>query len=147
MAPLQLCDTQITAGPEYADAQTIDGRWLLLRTPTGSYDLAALLARLPVNQKPEAVVYLLEPGWHDAPRNFRCFGGTKILLLADNLRRESELSGVFRYVAEEPFDRVMFLKEASQLKRFLAGVAPVLPSSLQDAGWPPETPSAQARAS
>ncbi len=146
MAPLQLADSQITAGPEFADAQTIDGRWLLLRTPVGSYDLAGLLDRIPAGQKPEAIVFLLEAGWRDAPRNFRCFGGTKILLLADSVGHESDLSRVFRFVAQEPFDRVMFLKEAAQLKRFLAGVAPALPSSLQD-GWSPETPSAQARAS
>jgi hypothetical protein len=145
-APLQLCDTQITAGPEYADAQTIDGRWLLMRTPVGSYDLAALLARIPADQKPEAVVYLLETGWNEAPRNFRCFGGTKILLLPDNLRDESALAGLFRYVAKEPFDRVMFLKEQSQLQRFLAGAAPALPSSLPDVCRPPETPPAQAQA-
>ena len=146
-APLQLCDSQITAGPEYADAQTIDGRWLLMRTPVGSYDLAALLARIPADQKPEAIVFLLESGWHEAPRNFRSFGGTKILLLADSVGHESDLSRVFRFVAQEPFDRVMFLKEAASLKRFLAGVSPALPTSLQDACWPPETPPAQARAS
>jgi hypothetical protein len=147
MASLQLADPQITAGPEFADAQTIDGRWLLLRTPAGSYDLAGLLDRIPANQQPEAIVFLIDDGWGDAPRNFRSFGGTKILLLADSVGHESDLSRVFRYVAQEPFDRVMFLKEAAQLKRFLAGAAPSFPSSLQDAGWPPETPSAQARAS
>lgn len=145
-APLQLCDTQITAGPEYADAQTIDGRWLLLRTPAGSYDLATLLARIPADQKPEAIVYLLDGGWSEAPRNFRCFSGTKILLLPDTLRDESALAGVFRFVAKEPFDRVMFLKEQSQLKRFLAGAAPVLPSSMPHVCWPPEIPPAQAQA-
>lgn len=146
-APLHLCHTQITASPDYADAQTIDGRWLLMRTPADSYDLAAALARIPADQKPEAIVYLFETDWNKAPRNFRCFSGTKILLLPDKLRDESALAGVFRYVAKEPFDRVMFLKEAESLKRFLAGVSAVLPSSLQDACWPPETPPAQARAS
>jgi hypothetical protein len=146
-APLQLCDTQITAGPEYADAQTIDGRWLLLRTPPGSYDLAGLLARIPAAQQPEAIVFLIEGDWRDAPRNFRCFGGTKILLLADRVGHQSDLSGVFRFVAQEPFDRVMFLKEAAQLKRFLAGAAPTFSASLQEACWPPETPSAEERAS
>lgn len=146
-APLQLCATQITAGPDYADAQTIDGRWLLMRTPAGNYNLAGLLARIPATQQPEAIVLLLEGEWRDTPRNFRCFGGTKILLLADSVGHQSDLSAIFRFVAQEPFDRVMFLKEATQLKRFLAGAAPIFSSSLHDACWASESPPARERAS
>lgn len=146
IAPLRLVNEQITVGPSCIDAQASDGRWLSLHTAAASYDLADVLARIPAGQIPEAVVCFMEDGWTGVPRNLRCFAGTKMLLLADNLKKEPDLSGVFRYVGQESFDRVMFQNEQAQLQRFLAGVAPGIPFSLHDAGWPSETPSAQARA-
>lgn len=146
LAPLRLAAEQITGGPGFADARSIDDRWLLMRTPRGNYDLAEVLARIPAHQYPEAIVYFLESGWSDAPRNLRCFAGTKILLLADDLKREPDLSDVFRYVGCESFDRVMFRKDLAQLKRFLAGVAPGFFASLHSTDWPNENLSPQVRA-
>jgi hypothetical protein len=146
MAPPQLADEQIVAGPICADVRAPDGRWLTLRTAAGSYDLAGVLAKIPADQSPEAIVCFLDAGWKDAPRNLRCFGGTKVLLLANNLKKGADLSGLFHYVGREFFDRVMFLKDQAQLQRFLAGVVPGLLASLEDTSWPCETSPAQARA-
>ena len=60
-APPRLADEQIIAGPDWPDAQTLDGKWISLRTPAGEYDLAALLAKIPAGQKPDVIVSLVDP--------------------------------------------------------------------------------------
>lgn len=119
LAPLQLSDEQITAGPDWPDAQTLDGRWLSLRTPVGDYNLAELLAKIPAEQRPDAIVSLVDARWRNAPRNFRSFTGLKFLLLADGAGVEPPMADIFRYVGREIFDRVMFLKDTVQLQRLL----------------------------
>src|SRR5688572_19010132 len=83
VAPLQLTAEQIVAGPDWPDAQTRDGQWLSLRTPAGSYDLAAVLSKIPADQWPDLVVSLADATGRSQPRNLSCFSGTKILLLPD----------------------------------------------------------------
>lgn len=119
LAPLQLSDEQITAGPDWPDAQTLDGRWLSLRTPVGDYNLAELLAKIPAEQRPDAIVSLVDARWRNAPRNFRSFTGLKFLLLADGAGVEPPMADIFRYVGREVFDRVMFRKDTVQLQRLL----------------------------
>jgi hypothetical protein len=145
---LQLMDEQIVAGPDWPDAQTLDGHWLSLRTPVGEYDLADLLAKIPAYQRPDAVVCLVDAGWRCKPRNLQAFRGPKFLVLSDQAGKEPAMGDLFAYVARENFDRVMFRRDQEQLERLLAHSLAPFPTSLPAAaGWFTSTPSASARAS
>ncbi|MDQ5977542.1 MAG: hypothetical protein QG602_514 [Verrucomicrobiota bacterium] len=142
---LQLSDEQITAGPEWPDAQMVDGRWLSMRTESGETDLEQLLSRIPAAQTPDAVVCVADAGWSVRPVNLRAFKGTKVLLLADRPGDKPEMSEVFRYVGGEVFDRVMFMRDQAQLARLLGGAAPGIAANLVETVWPSENPTAHAR--
>lgn len=118
MAPPQLADEQIVAGPDWPDARTSDGKWTSLRTPVGEYDVATVLARLPVDQTPDAIVSLVDASWRNLPRNLACFPGPKALLVADTHHLTSPLIGMFKYAAGEPFDRIVFLYDRHHLAFF-----------------------------
>lgn len=145
-ASLQLFAEQIVAGPDWPDAQSLDGHWLSLRTPAGEYELADLLAKIPDYQRPDALVCLVDAAWRNMPRNIRCFRGAKILVLSDRAGEEPAMADLFRYVGRESFDRVMFLKDQSQFVRIFTGATSGLPASLHETNWPTETPTAPARA-
>jgi hypothetical protein len=118
MAPPQLGDEQIVAGPDWTDAQTPEGKWLSLRTPVGEYDLSAILARIPLDQQPDAVVSLVDASWRNQPRNLASFRGPKALLVADTHHLTSPLIGMFKYAATEPYDRIVFLYDRHHLAFF-----------------------------
>ncbi len=144
--PLQLSDEQITAGPEWADAQTIDGRWISMRTEFGETDLTQLLAKIPAAQSPDALVCVADADWSVRPANLRAFKGTRVLLLADRPGEKPTMSEVFRYVGRETFDRVMFMRDQAQLTRLLSGPAPGVANTLIESVWPSNHPTAHARA-
>ncbi len=56
----QVADEQIIAGPDWPDAQDIEGRWLSLRAPTGIEDLDLVLSKIPDTQWPDRIIYLRE---------------------------------------------------------------------------------------
>jgi hypothetical protein len=118
MAPPQLGDEQIVAGPDWTDAQTPEGKWLSLRTPVGEYDLNTILARIPLEQQPDAVVSLVDASWRNQPRNLGCFRGPKALLVADTHHLASPLIGMFKYAATESYDRIVFLYDRHHLAFF-----------------------------
>lgn len=118
MAPPVLAEEQINAGPDWPDDVAPDGRWRSLRTPAGAYDLAALLAKLPPEQQPDAVVALVDASWRNQPRNLASFRGPKALLVADTHHLNSPLTGMFRYTAAEAYDRIIFLSDRHHLAFF-----------------------------
>jgi glycosyltransferase involved in cell wall biosynthesis len=118
MAPPRLAEEQIVAGPDWPDAQTPEGKWLSLRTPVGGYDLAVILARIPAEQRPDAVVSLVDASWRNQPRNTAAFRGPKALLIADTHHLASPLIGMFQYAATERYDRVVFLYDRHHLAFF-----------------------------
>lgn len=54
----QMADQQIIAGPDWPDAQDMEGRWLSLRAPTGIDDLDLVLSKIPDEQWPDQIIYL-----------------------------------------------------------------------------------------
>jgi len=118
MAPPRLADEQIVAGPDWPDAQTQDGKWISLRTPVGAYDLSVILARIPADQRPDAVVSLVDASWRNQPCNIASFRGPKALLVADTHHLASPLIGMFQYAATERYDRVVFLYDRHHLGFF-----------------------------
>lgn len=121
--PPQLGATQIVAGPDWPDAQTVDGQWLSLRTPVGEYDLAALLSKIPVDQKPHAIVCLIDASWRNRPQNLGSFEGEKTLMVMDSDHLVFPLEEMFRYISQERFERVVFLQDQNRLGQYLAELA------------------------
>jgi glycosyltransferase involved in cell wall biosynthesis len=118
MAPPRLGETQIIAGPDWPDAQTVDGEWVTLRTPVGEYDIATLLSKIPASQRPDAIVSLVDSSWRNLPRNLAVFHGPKALLVADTHHLTSPLIGMFKYAATEAYDRIVFLYDRHHLGFF-----------------------------
>ena len=118
MAPPQLGDTQIVAGPDWPDAQSPKGDWISIKTPVGDYNIAKLLDSLPADQQPDAVVSLVDASWRNTPRNLTAFRGPKALLVADTHHLSSPLIGMLKYAATEPYDRIIFLYDRHHLSFF-----------------------------
>lgn len=130
MAPPQLADEQIVAGPDWPDQLDARGRWVSLRTATGGYDVGELLARLPQNQFPDAIACLVDASWRNQPRNLRAFKGPKALLIADTHHLNSPLLGMLNYAAHEPFDRLVLLYDRHHADIFLS-------AGLKNLAWIP----------
>jgi tetratricopeptide (TPR) repeat protein len=107
MLPPQLGDEQVNCGPDWTDESGPDGRARSLATPVGSYDLAAVAAKLPPGQKPDVVVCLIDSSRRSMPRNLAAFRCPRVLLVADTHHLSAPLIGTLRYVAGEPFDRIV----------------------------------------
>lgn len=118
MAPPQLGDTQIVAGPDWPDAQSPQGNWISIKAPVGDYDIITLLNKLPAEQQPDAVVSLVDASWRNTPRNLAAFNGPKALLIADTHHLSSPLIGMLKYAASEPYDRIVFLYDRHHLSFF-----------------------------
>jgi tetratricopeptide (TPR) repeat protein/SAM-dependent methyltransferase len=108
MAPPQLADEQINCGPFFQNRE-IAGRVVSLATPKGEYDLAAIAARLPSDQQPDAVVCLVDASWFNQPKNLAAFKCPKVVLVADTHHMNSPIAGMISYLLSQPFDRHVFL--------------------------------------
>jgi tetratricopeptide (TPR) repeat protein len=120
MLPPSLGDEQINCGPGFADVTDGDGRIRSLKTGAGEYDLAAVAARLPLEQQPDVVVCLVDASWRNLPRRLDAFKCPRVLLVADTHHLTSPLLGMLRYLATETFDRVVFLYDRHHLAFFRA---------------------------
>jgi len=119
MAPPRLSDEQVNCGPDWLD-RDIGGHVLSLNTPVGAYDLAAVAARLPADQQPDAVVCLVDASWRSVPRNLGAFTCPKILLVADTHHLNKPITGMIRYARSEPYDRVVLLYDRHHWEFFHA---------------------------
>lgn len=118
MAPPQLGEEQINAGPDWSDAHDSTGKLISLRTPVGQYDIKSVLARIPVDQQPDAIVSLVDASWRNQPCNLEAFAGPKALLVADTHHLASPLIGMFKHAASERYDRIVFLYDRHHLGFF-----------------------------
>jgi tetratricopeptide (TPR) repeat protein len=123
MAPPPLAEEQVNCGPVFGDVQC-GGRFVSLATPTGEYDLAAVAARLPADQQPDAVACLVDASRLNLPRNLSALRCPKILLVADTHHLASPLLTLLRYAATERYDRVVLLYDRHHAAFFrTAGVS------------------------
>lgn len=109
MAPPILGDQQVNCGPDWANEVGPDGRVRSFATPCGEYDLFALAAKLPTEQRPDVVVCLVDASWRNLPRNLAQFECPRVLLVADTHHLDSPLVNMLRYASAEPFDRIVLL--------------------------------------
>ena len=110
MAPPQLGDAQIVAGPDWPDAQSPKGDWISIKTPIGDYNVATLFDKLPADQQPDAVVSLVDASWRRQPRTLRCYPANNISLLPNLDGQTDKLSHAFNDLGCKPFDQVASLK-------------------------------------
>ncbi|WP_414663078.1 glycosyltransferase family protein [Horticoccus sp. 23ND18S-11] len=122
MAPPRLALEQINCGPDWLDAD-IGGYVTTLNTPSGAFDLAAVAARLPADQQPDAVVCLVDASWRSIPRNLKAFRCPKVLLVADTHHLNMPITGMIQYARQEAFDRIVFLYDRHHAEFFqIAGL-------------------------
>lgn len=120
MLPPELGDQQVVCGPDWPDETAADGRIKSLATSVGEYDFSAVVARLPADQKPDAVICLVDASWRNMPRNLESLKCPRVLLVADTHHMKSPIIGMLRYAAAEPFDRIVFLYDRHHLALFHA---------------------------
>ena len=119
MAPPRLGEEQINCGPDWPD-RDIGGQILSLGTPVGDYDIAAMAARLPADQQPDAVVCLVDASWRSTPRNLKALHCPKVLLVADTHHLSTPIAGMIRYAQSEAFDRTVLLYDRHHAEFFQA---------------------------
>ena len=101
--PPRLAENMITVGP-FMETRRDGARLVSIKSPKGSYDLAALLAELPADQAPEAILVSLDATAHNEPANLSAFDCPKVALLADTHHLARPLRNAFAYLGAEKFD-------------------------------------------
>jgi hypothetical protein len=104
MPPAELSSRQIVAGPNMPDKKSGMGRVMSINTAE-TYDVAALINRLPTDQKPDLLVVLKDSFPGHMPANLANVTCRKILYIADTHHGFMPLCQMFDYVSKEKFDR------------------------------------------
>ncbi len=105
--PPPLSPDQIVCGPRYPERRRGD-RVLSLATATGEWDAAALVARLPAEQRPDLFIVRADSVGENLPRNLAAFGGQKVLVIGDTHHRIHPIIRMLAYARSEPFDAIIF---------------------------------------
>lgn len=98
---------EVFCGPDCADVIE-DGRVVSLRTPAGEYDIMAVIARLPAEQRPDLVVVKADATRGNFPRQFDRLACPKVLLVGDTHHFPAPLRHMLRYAGMESFDSIVF---------------------------------------
>lgn len=99
-------EREVFCGPGCPTVEGGDG-FASLNTPPGEYDLTAVVARLPVHQRPELIVVKADASRDNLPRGLDRLPGTKVLLVGDTHHFASPLRTLLAYGAMESFDAVV----------------------------------------
>lgn len=97
---------EVFCGPDCADLTDEKGV-VSLRTPAGEYDLAAVVARLPVEQRPDLVVVKADATRGNFPRNLDRLPCPKALLVGDTHHFPAPLRHMLRYAGMESFEAII----------------------------------------
>jgi hypothetical protein len=126
MPPLVVSERQIIVGPCYFD-HVEDGLVKHRRAGPGRYDLAALVASLPPDQKPDLTIVLADSHRACVPYNLGGVPGRKLLLVADTHHGDEPIQTLLSYARQEPFDRIVVTHDPHHLHWFTeAGIAPAM---------------------
>ena len=109
----RLAPEQLNLGP-FVEDEVVGGRLNSLRVPKGDHDLATSIIKVPVDQLPEAVVFIWDGSGAHRPRNLVIFPCPKVLLVASLGPGAKLLSSLVDYIASEKFDRVVAVSGRSQ---------------------------------
>lgn len=124
MPPLVISDRQIIVGPRYPCR--IEGKTVrTLHVPPGRYDLGALVASVPAEQRPDLTLALADAFEICLPERLINVPGRKLLLVADTHQGSSPLQKMLAYARREPFDRIIVTHDPHHLHWFTeAAIAP-----------------------
>ncbi len=101
-----LSEREVFCGP---DCQTlIEGDSVLtLATPSGTFDMAALVAQLPAHQKPDLIVIKADATRRNLARNLDLIPCPKLLLVGDTHHLEAPIGSLIDYATTECFDAII----------------------------------------
>ena len=99
-------EREVFCGPGCPTVEGGDG-FASLNTLPGEYDLTAVVACLPVHQRPELIVVKADASRDNLPRGLDRLPGTKVLLVGDTHHFASPLRTLLAYGAMESFDAVV----------------------------------------
>jgi hypothetical protein len=106
MAPTQLSAQQVNCGPFYSDSSE-NGRVVSLATPSGAYDLAAVVARLPAEQRPDLVIIKADASRANMPVNIGALGCPAVLLVGDTQHMQQPIRTMVAYARSQPFAAIV----------------------------------------
>lgn len=97
---------ELFCGP---DCQTITdaGGFVSIATPPGDFDMAALVAQLPVQQKPDLIVVKADATRRNLARNLARIPCPKLLLVGDTHHLTAPIQTLIQYATAEPFDAIV----------------------------------------
>lgn len=125
MDPPRLSADQLVCGPGRPDHSQGD-RMVSLRTDLGSYDLAAVIDRLPAAQRPDLVVVRADATRRNRPGNLAGVKAKRVLLIGDTHHGRAPIAGLIRYAKSEPFDLILLDYTRQHAHFFIeAGLRPV----------------------
>lgn len=125
MDPPRLSADQVVCGPARPDRRDGD-RVVSLQTALGSYDLAAVVDRLPAAQRPDLVVVRADATRRNRPGNLAGVKARRVLLIGDTHHGRAPIAGLIRYAKAEPFDLILLDYTRQHGHFFLeAGLRPV----------------------
>lgn len=102
MSPPRLGEQQIVCGP-FVEDMIEQGKLAGIKTPAGEYDLAEILKRIPLEQRPDLIVVKSDAARNNFPRNLAACGVPAVLILGDTTHMKSPLEVMLRYAASEPY--------------------------------------------
>lgn len=97
---------EVFCGPDCADIVE-NGRVVSLHTPAGEYDLPAVAARLPADQRPDLVVVKADATRGNFPRQLDRLNCPKVLLVGDTHHFPAPLRYMLRYAGMETFEAII----------------------------------------
>jgi len=98
---------QVVCGPRWQDLE-VEGQVRSVGTPW-TYDIAAVIDALPVEQRPEIVIVKTDAFWSNTPRNLGAVSCPKVLLFGDTHHGDRPIRQLLKYLETEPFDHVVLL--------------------------------------
>lgn len=104
--PPPLDPQQVICGPMYPDRREGD-RVLSIKTPLGDYDIAEVVARMPVEQRPDFVVVRADAGRANLPRNIAGLPCPAVVVVGDTHHQRSPITQLLTYVLSEPYQAVI----------------------------------------
>ena len=123
--PLVLSERQIIIGPKYPDQVDSGGRVLSINCQR-EFDVAAVVATLPEDQRPDLFVALIDSFLVCVPRNVQALTCRKVAVIADTHHGPAPLASLLAYFAVERYDRLAVTHDPHHLHWFAqADLGPV----------------------
>ncbi len=123
--PPLLAPDQVICGPHYPDSRN-GKRVISIKTASGSYDIAPVVASLPLEQRPDLFVARVDSSGVNLPANVAGLKCRKVLLLGDTHHLAKPLQRLIGYALQEHYDAIIIDYDRHHAHFFIeAGIGPV----------------------